>query len=288
LTTPLIRALKQKYPSADVDVIVRSSTAPMAVGNKNISHVFAFDAPWFSVGGKKDGWFDIISLINRMPRYDLVIDCHGDPRNIILASFLGRYIVGYGVRGFGFLLNKVVPYEQKYVVERLLDLGRAVGCEGNDKLDLHLNDADMLFAKKIKKKYVTVSAVSAKKEKDWEADSLAEVLNNIDKKITIVFLGTAKDNVVVEQIISKLDRKNIANLTGMTSLREMAGLIKNSILHIGVDTAGSHIARAFNINCITLYLKENPAIWGHNSSKFIKLTSPTIKEVIDNVKKVLK
>jgi heptosyltransferase-3 len=50
LITPLIHALKQRYPAASVDVLLYEETRDMLAANPDINQIFAIDRRWKKQG----------------------------------------------------------------------------------------------------------------------------------------------------------------------------------------------------------------------------------------------
>jgi ADP-heptose:LPS heptosyltransferase len=281
LTTPLIHSLRTKYPDAKIDLLTRYATKPLAETNKDLSNIHYFDSPWFSLGGNKESWRSVWKLIKTLPKYDIVIDCHGDPRNILLAFFLGKFRVGYGCRGFGFLLDKVVPFPRKYVVERLLDLGRAIGVDKTDtKLHLPLLSSDK---KVIKKPYITLSPVTVRREKEWPLENWAKVVDNLPHQV--VLIGGPNDRERLEALQSMCNRKT-KNIAGEVNLRQSASVIKEAKLHLGIDTVTAHIAKAVETPAVILYTHEDPKVWSHESQKVLSGTI-SVEKTENSIKSLL-
>jgi ADP-heptose:LPS heptosyltransferase len=296
LTTPAFRALRKRFPNAQIDVLVREFTAPVLKGNKNISNVIVWNAPWLSNIGKKDTWSSVRKMILRLRKnkYDLAIDFHGDPRNILFATKVAKYRVGFGCRGFGFLLNKVVPYGKQHVINRNLSLAKALGANVSDKrMELNLSASDEQFAKSALKgisKPVCISTGSGKKEKNWIDSRWAEVANHlIEKGATIIFTGGKSDALTAEFIKSHVGNPEKAiNFCGKTTVTQLAAVIKHCRLVLSPDSAPVHIARIMNTPMLELCFVDDPKEWGYNEPKFqnIKRNKPkdiSVDAVLDKI-----
>jgi len=96
-TTPIIRAVRQRFPGAQLSYLVEAAGAPVVGSNPLISDVITTP--------HSRGWRrlrDDLTLARtlRARRFDLVIDLHGGPRSAWLtwASGAARR-VGYDVPG---------------------------------------------------------------------------------------------------------------------------------------------------------------------------------------------
>ena len=285
LTTPAFRALRKRFPNAQIDVLVREFTAPVL--QKNISNVIVWNAPWLSNIGKKDSWSSVRRMILKLRKnkYDLAIDFHGDPRNILFATKVAKYRVGFGCRGFGFLLNKVVPYGKQHVISRNLSLAKAVGANVSDKrMELNLSASDERFAKSALKgavKPVMIAAGSGRRQKNWIDSRWAEVADKlIEKGATIVLVGSKGEAEMVKCIQDQTHySEKIINLCGKTTITQLAGVIKHCKLVLGPDSGPMHIARALNTPLLGLYFVDSPREWGYNEPKFQNIKQDKPKNI---------
>ena len=127
-TTPVVRALRQHYPTARLTYLVESTAAPVVAANPHLSDVVTVP--------HHRGWrriVDDLALARRLraARFDLVIDLHGGPRSAWL-SWASRapVRVGYDVAGRAWMYTRVVPRSRtflpRHAVENQWDLLAAV------------------------------------------------------------------------------------------------------------------------------------------------------------------
>ena len=284
LTTPVIRTLKEKIPAANIDILIRPFTKNILETNPYINKIHTLNPPWFR--RESASFFNLFKFIyQNLFKYDLVVELHADPRNIILANFVGKYVIGYNIRGFGFLLNKSAVYakSEKHILERNLDVVRAIGLDSDNKMDIFLTDKDNVFADTLFdihniKNAVCIVPGTGRTNKFWFNDRWAELADHIIKKYgaKIVFLGGKEDIPRIADITRQMALKKHINMVGRTSLRESVAIIKKSRLVICPDTGMMHAAKAVDTPCIALFGPVNPKIWGYNDknhkSLFVKLS----------------
>ena len=100
-------------------------------------------------------------------------------------------------------------------------------------------------------KYISFQPYSKYDAKSY--DYWQEVINQIFPKLQA-------ENIHIIQIGGK-DEKPIDNcyhLQGKTSISQAAYIIKNSIIHLGVDSFGVHIASHYDKKIIALYSNSRP------------------------------
>lgn len=313
LTIPTFRALRNKFPNAKMDVLVRPFTKELLIGNKDINKIIALNPPWFA--REKTNISNLFGFIkNNYRKYNLVIELHADPRNIILASLIGKYRIGFGIRGFGFLLNKVVHYDKKikHQIERNLDVVRAIGADTKNKeLELNLSKKELNFANEMFKKYnikeaVCINPGTGRIHKYWFNDRWAEVADELIKKynFNIILTGNKNDIKDCKEIhnLSK-NKEKIINLCGKTNLRQLVAIIKKCKLFLGPDTGPMHIARAVKTPLVGLFGPVDPREWGYDEDEYKSLNKTiclksgiincecmkriTVEDVLKEVKKIV-
>ena len=115
-------------------------------------------------------------------------------------------------------------------------------------------------------KYITFHNSSGMKSKNYSYyinvfKKLRPILkeNNID----IIQIGGDKEEVL----------EGVIDLTGKTSIRQCAFVIKNSILHLGNDSFSSHLAAFFKVPLVCLYgpvlLETCKPYWGDESKQIL-------------------
>jgi ADP-heptose:LPS heptosyltransferase len=297
LATPTYRALRKRFPKARIDILVREYTAELVMKNPNIDRVITWNAPWLSKGGSWKGIGQMLRSLNAQ-RYDLAIDFHGEPRNILLGRLCAKYLVGFGTRGFGFLLNKNVPYGRKHVIDRLLSLAGAVGAGTRDrKMELPLSAADKKYAQTVVTKHkltnfacIAPGAGPGRTEKLWFNDRWAELADSLIRKGTpVVLIGAKREQPMMQDITRRMQEKNLVDLRGEHTITQSAAVMARANLVLSVDAAAMHIARAIGTPSLALFTSEDPREWGYDEPRFQNIKKPdkhaiTTQMVLEKIK----
>jgi lipopolysaccharide heptosyltransferase II len=105
-TTPVIRALRRRYPEAHLTYLVESAAAPVVSGNPHLNDVV--------IVPHTRGWrrfVDDLRLARRLrrARFDVAIDLHGGPRSAWLTWATRAPVrVGYDVAGRSWMYSSAV------------------------------------------------------------------------------------------------------------------------------------------------------------------------------------
>lgn len=294
MTTPALRALRKRYPNAQIDILVRDFTAPVLSGNKNVSTVLVCNAPWMVRFGKSQGWKDTAAILHKLKaqKYDIAIDMHGDPRNILLANKVARYVVGFGTRGFGFLVNKRVAYKG-HTIDRNLALVRAIGAvSASREMEMRASSAAKLLPAG---RWVCIAPGSSRKEKNWLNHRWAAVADKLIEKhdVKIVFTGSAKESSMTADIIKQMQHADkTLNLCGKTSIAQLAGVLQRCLLTLCPDAGTMHIARAVGTPLLGLFTFEDANEWGYYEQKFQSISGKgaeaiTVEHVLEKATIIL-
>jgi len=99
-------------------------------------------------------------------------------------------------------------------------------------------------------KYISFQPFSKYSSKNYDFwDEVIEIINPYlkNENIQIVHIGAQNDKFI----------NNTTNLCGKTSISQAAYIIKNSIIHVGADSFGAHIASGYGKKILALYSNNN-------------------------------
>src|SRR6187399_2068626 len=106
LATPLIEKLKQHYPDAAIDFLLRKGNESLLTNNPHLRQVIIFDK-------KNSKYKNLLSLIPliRKERYDYVINLQRFFGSGVLTAFSGgKHTIGFDKNPLSFLFSKSVKH----------------------------------------------------------------------------------------------------------------------------------------------------------------------------------
>ena len=134
-STPAIRALKERYPAWELEVLAHRVFGTLLAHNPHVSHIFTYPG--------RNRRLVTLARDLRQRAYDLVIILHGnDPEATLLAHLTGSpFIIGSARSPLSFAYSATVaptgPYE--HAIERRLNCVRLLGADTqNKRMDLFL------------------------------------------------------------------------------------------------------------------------------------------------------
>jgi len=274
--TPVLRALKQKFPRAKIDVLLRPSMKDVLIGNPNVDKLLGYDKQDF------DKKFNLI-IGEFKGKYDLAVLLHPGVdignykvskllKNAEIPFRIGCTKVGF-LEGKGFFMHrKTMPtFELKHKVEDNLDVVRTIGVDTADKrLELYATEGAQKYIDNLLKKegitkkdlIVVIHAAPQHKTHEWVIERFANIADELIKqyKAKVIFSGSRKDWEYNQEIINSMKMEAI-NLAGKTDIKQFFATVKRADLVISVDTSAMHVAAAFNRPVIALFGAGNPRIW---------------------------
>ena len=324
LSTPVIKALRQKFPQAYISMMVSPYTKDTLEGNPALDEIITFDKD-----AKNKGWLATLKFSQalRKKKFDLAIVLHPTGRMHLLTFLAGiPKRLGYD-RKFGSLLTDRVKhtkqYGQKHESEYALDLIRYLGIEPIDKtLFMPIKPesekwVEALFNQvgiKDSDKLLVIHPAASCHSRIWPGERYAQVADKLAQQygFKVVIVSGAGDIQKAETVIKNMHIKAL-NLAGKTSISQLASLLRRSQLFISTDSGPMHVASALGVPVITIFGRSqaglSPQRWGplgeksrilhktvgcticlaHNCQKdFACLKATTVEDVLSAAESILK
>ncbi|MBI4845694.1 MAG: glycosyltransferase family 9 protein [Candidatus Omnitrophica bacterium] len=247
LSTPAIRALKETFPGAQIDLFIKQYTKDLVAGNPNVNKLI--------IEGKDD-------LVGN---YDLALALHpGFKQNMLLFKSKANIRVGYAGWGGGFFLTHKVKDDRdkriRHEVESALEITANIGAKTKDKrLEVSVLREGEEFADKFLKdnslfgKIIVIHPGARQDYIRWEKHGFAEVADKliIEHKVKIVLSGNESEKGLVEEVAFLMKEKPVMAV-GL-KLTELVSLLKRADLFIGNSTGPMHIACALGIAVVAIF-----------------------------------
>ena len=276
LSTPAIKAVHDAYPNSHITVLVRPYAREIVEGNPYVNEIITYD----KAGGEKGFLKNIRFILNlRKKRFDLALILHPKNRTHIFLFLAGiPERVGYDKK-LGILLTKKIPhikqYGLKHEIDYTLDLLRYVGIEPKDK-SLHVpikKESEKKISDIFTKNgisgtdlVIAIHPGSSCPSKRWRVEHFAKVgdLLALNYKAKIVIMAGPKDKGFGDKT-AELMKSNPLNLSGKTTIADLASILKRSNLFISNDSGPVHVACAVGTPTIAIFGRNDrglaPARW---------------------------
>ncbi|MFA6217262.1 MAG: glycosyltransferase family 9 protein [Candidatus Omnitrophota bacterium] len=302
LIIPALRALKRSYPGASLTVVAHPSVKPLAAVIEGVNEVLAWENRLHRFAEIMKFAFEL-----KKKRFDLSVVFNPSKESHLVCFLAGiRIRLGYR-RKWGFLLTKSIRDTKdsglKHEVESNCELLQCLGIEVADKaLSLSLDESkasdllkDLSFP--VNDRLVVIHPWTSDPVKQWPLENFKCLIEAIGKEleVTTVLIGGQLESL--KGFAWKVNPgQKIHDLTGKTSLVQLAALLKKSRLLVSADSGPVHLAACVGTAVIALFRNDipgkRPRRWGpwgkgHHVIAKENISDITVAEVFAAVKEKL-
>jgi len=311
LSTPALRALRERFAEATIGIIVRDYCAGAVQHNLYIDRVMIFYENGLRWTPKRI-WTLWKQLHNK---WDMAIVFNSESHSLtsdLLATLSGaKYILGSERFPFhgctkNFFYNLIAPDSgsDKHQIERNLDIVHYIGATMEDRSEtVHVTDDERdtvrnefknVYIHNDKNPIIGLHIGANKVENRWPVERFAKLANELHKKHRlriVVFWGPK------ETELSRRFRQHVQCKPAMiepTTLRRQAihfslcdGVVCN-------DTGIMHLCAAVGTPLVALFGPTDPTYWKPIGKKFIavrgngnKIENVTVEQVVRELKKLI-
>lgn len=258
LSTPVVEALRVKFPGAYISMLVSDQTREILEGNPFLNEVLV------------DAEEKASQLAQRLmaKKFDAAILLHSTPR---LAWALSRaripVRVGTVYRGYSFLFTKRVYEHRKtsmrHELEYNLSLAETLGAglkEPNPKIFLSSEDKawakDRLAKADVKKGEVLIGIHpgSGGTARDWRPERFGELGERVQRELEakVIVTGLAAERDLANIVASKMSKVPIL-IIGETNLKQLTAILERESLFVSNSTGPMHLAAAVGTKVVAMF-----------------------------------
>ncbi len=293
MTMPALRGIKHSHPDSKITLLVKPWVSPLFEKDPNIDEIILYQDGYKSITGK-------LRLADRLRENNFCMALLF--QNAFDAAFIAvlagiRERIGYSRDGRRILLTKPVPFDDNakrlHHVKYYLNLVDKAGFASKGSLpwiymtlDERLEARDKL--KDLKRPVIAMNpGATYGSSKRWSPERFAEVavrvINEMDG--SVVILGGPSETGIADEIFKKVEdmkfgnsegeKKNekksellifsasqLLNLSGKTSLRELAALISECDVLVTNDSGPMHIGYAVGTPIVAIFGSTSPELTG--------------------------
>jgi heptosyltransferase-2 len=264
LITPVLAALKERYPRAQLDVVVKERYAQLLQGHPHVDGLFVL-----SPG---DG---LLSLGRRLRchRHHLVVDLHANLRSRMLSAILpASKKLRYRKRTFrrwAMVRQGHRPRKKPHVVDMYLACLRPLGIEAaRSRPRLYLSDQDRDFGLKFFQRpwlqnsgsLVGLHPGARWPGKRWPAEHFIQLGQRLmeERKAQILVFGGPGEEDLAAQVAEGIG-PNVSLASGL-SLGQLMALISSCALFVTNDSGPMHMATALDVPVVAIFGPTHPLL----------------------------
>jgi lipopolysaccharide heptosyltransferase II len=288
LTTPVLAALRARFPRATIHYAVGQYARPAITGHPAVSALVDVG------GGAGRGRRSLLSLLYQMRtgHYDICLILDRSPLLASLPLLAGIPIrAGIDSAGRGFALNVRVPWDESlHEADLYLQVAGALGCPTNGyHLSFAPGDAaerqvDALWAAHGLQPPVVALAPGGGSnpgmdlpEKRWPPASFAALGDRLHTELhaTIVLLGGPGDRDLCATVRAAMQAPAV-DLGGPAPFAERGALLRRCALYVGNDSGPTHLAVAVGCPVVAIFGPTDPGLYGpyHAQARTVRRPLP--------------
>ena len=273
MISPSLKALRQAYPEARIEVVARPHVADCFASNPWVDGVVLHEPR-----GRHRGPLGLARLAAelRERRYDMAVLFQKALSAALLAWMAkARHRVGFATDMRGPLLTHPITETERHRaihhVDYFLEVARAAGCETAGlprRVYFPLDEASREFARELlgragASRFSFLAAVAtgaSKTPRAWHAGRFAELARMLarERGAGILVVGGKGDRREADQVLAAAGDAGI-DATGGTTVRQMAALLERCGLFVGNDSGPMHVAAALDVPVLALFGPGAPA-----------------------------
>ncbi len=264
--SPLIKALRRRYPDANISWLVEPAAAPLLHNNPDIDEVIVWPKSEWKQLWKQRKYITLLKALGLLRKhlkaknFDLAIDLQGLLKSGIWALWSDAPVrIGLGSKeASARFMTQVISRQgdDPRIGSEYYHLALQMKLDvGDFSMDIALSDEDEAYAAEFRSQgeYAVICPFTTRPQKHWVASRWPELARQIMAQlgVPVIMLGGPGDVAAAAPLQAANDK--IINLVGKSSLTQTAAIIKQSSLLVGVDTGLTHMGIAFNVPTLALF-----------------------------------
>lgn len=253
---PVSYAIKESFPDVHLTWVVEPPAYDLLTMDSCVDEIITFHKKEFkSIGGFLTNYGPLKRQIQRRS-YDAVLDLQGLFKSAAIAR-LAKAPVKLGMCNMRELSDRISrpvigPHAQGHIVERYLDVARALGCRVDQvvfPLTVPEREADLtrrIFSQaggNMGNPYVVFAIGANWPNKRWPIEYFAELSDWLyaQRLIPVIVGGGAVDEQRAAELCAAAEIPPI-NLVGRTNFKQLTCVLQHAHLTIGGDTGPVHLS----------------------------------------------
>lgn len=266
LTTPILKAFKEKYPDASIDFLVLDKFKDAISLSPYVNNLILFNKK------ENDGIINLIKYAKNLGEnnYDYIFDLHSKFRSRVITKVIKHLfktkIYTYKKRTLwkSIMVNmKLIKYKvDDSIVKNYFNAFKDFNLpyEG-EKLNFSF---PIEFKEKFKdyKECIVFAPGASKETKKWTEDNFGNLAKKLFDKYQkkILLIGGAEDFEKCDRI-NKISQESCINLAGKLSLKESGALLSEAKFLLTNDSGPFHIARGVGTKTFVIFGPTSPEMF---------------------------
>ncbi len=275
LSTPALSALREAHPDDHITLLTTSHSSAVVEGIGLVDEIITFERQNFnnSTAFFKPANLRRIFSLRRNP-FDTVLFFHHFTLKLGTLKFALIGLASGAKRSIGlengngwFLTERIADegFGAQHQAQYWLNLVGLTGADSSPRpARIQIGSPPEIFATETpppKKIVIHPGSGGYSLARRWEAEQFATVADALHERYNaqIVLVGGTNDN---GQAVKAALKSPVLDLTGQTTLSQLAGVIQQSDLYIGADSGVMHLAAAVGTPVVAIFGPSNADAYG--------------------------
>lgn len=277
---PAVAHLRRSFPQARITWAVDSRWSTLLNGNPDVHEILALP---ISVRQRRLNilsWknFQAVRTSIRARNFDLAIDFQGLLKSALVVFFSGAdRAIGFTRNQLrepisSFFYSDLVPSKSQHIVEKNLDLARAIGAKsGPITFPIPDGKPSQILPSG---EFILANPIASWMSKQWPSTHYAELAKFLwkNRKIPLVIDFAPQHRACAEEIYKLAPDGSV--VLHPSSLEGLIAATRRARAVVGVDSGPLHLASALGIGGVAIYGQTDPARNGPFGGNFVVLRAP--------------
>lgn len=264
-TTPVIRAIKSRFPTSQIACVVSEGMADVLKHDPLVNELIL----------REKGVAGLVSLIPRLRQFrpDTCLVFSSNSLGLSMAAWLSgaRVRVGFDETGMSqFLTHRVHWDPDAHRVDTYLGLATVLGAEiDSPKIKMHVVEEDREFASELLRSFglgdspiVALNPSATVVVNRWFPDRFGDLAKRLKGEgFDVVVLGASTDRDLVDEVM-RAAGDSAVDLCGKTKIGELAAVIERCSVVVSNDTGPMHVAVAVGTPVVAIFGAADPSVTG--------------------------
>jgi len=262
LTSALIRCIKNAYPNAQVDFVIKKQFRQLVEYNPHIHTIYIVDSSEGFSGLRK------LKAKIRLAEYDVFLDIHKNMRSFYIRTGCGaKTTLLFKKQIFRRTLLTNLGIDKYTIVtpvyQRFIQAAKSIAVEYDGKgtefyipSEIESNIKNELISKKLlsQKPYVLLCPGASFKNKQWLPEHFAELANKLlnTENVNVLLVGGKSEIEICKYIVQETQNR-VFDFSGHLNILESGVVAKYAKIVVANDTGMLHIAEALKVLVIGIY-----------------------------------
>ena len=260
LTTELLRCLRNTFPDAQIDFVVKKQFADILRCVPFVSNVIELDS--------KKGFSELLAIRNQLKneQYDVALDIHKNWRSLFVCNTIGaKQVFRFNKHVFRrwvlTTFHKDIYKEVRPVYLRFIDAAKQLGVVPDGKytelvvpeqLGKSMKDIFVQANISFEKRIIALCPGASFSNKQWQVEKFQQLAKRVvlDFDAQVILLGGKKESEMCETIASE---SGAVSFAGKFDLSQSIAALSMVSLTVANDTGMLHVSEALGVPVVGIY-----------------------------------